>query len=100
MKRKISLHIMLSDEEDVKLHNMMCETGFTASQLIRSLITQTEIKTRPPSIMPQLLRELSAIGNNVNQIARVANYSDRVDKKDLQEMKQAFDRLSKEVRQI
>lgn len=100
MKRKINLHIMLSDDEDTKLHNMMCETGFTASQLIRSLITQTEIKTRPPSAMPQLLRELSAIGNNVNQIAKVANYSDKVYKEDLQEMKQAFDKLSKEVRKL
>jgi len=100
LKRKIHLHIMLSDDEDRKLHNMMCETGFTASQLIRSLITQTEIKTRPPSAMPQLLRELSAIGNNVNQIAKVANYSDKVYKEDLQEMKQAFDKLSKEVRKL
>ncbi len=100
MKRKINLHIMLNDDEDRTLHEMMQETGYTASQLIRSLILSTEIKTRPPSAMPKLLRELSAIGNNVNQIARVANYSERVDMDEIKEMQKAFDTLTKEVRKL
>lgn len=100
MERKISLHIMLNDNEDIKLHNLMRETGFNASQLIRSLILHTEIKTRPPDEYPKLLRELSAIGNNVNQIARRANSTDTVSAADITEMKKAFDILSEEVRNI
>lgn len=100
MERKISLHIMLNDNEDIKLHNLMRETGFNASQLIRSLILHTEIKTRPPDEYPKLLRELSAIGNNVNQIARKANSTDTIDTAEVSEMRRAFENLSEEVRNI
>ena len=100
MERKISLHIMLNDNEDIKLHNLMRETGFNASQLIRSLILHTEIKTRPPDEYPKLLRELSAIGNNVNQIARKANSTDTIDTAEVSEMRRAFENLSEEVRNL
>ena len=78
----------------------MCETGFNASQLIRSLILRTEIKTRPPDELPKLLRELSAIGNNVNQIARKANSTDSIAEDELTKMRVAFENLSKEVRKL
>lgn len=100
MERKISLHIMLNDDEDIKLHNLMRETGFNASQLIRSLILHTEIKTRPPDEYPKLLRELSAIGNNVNQIARKVNSTDTIDTAEVSEMRRAFENLSEEVRNL
>ncbi len=98
--RPYRVEIRLNDNEDIKLHNLMRETGFNASQLIRSLILHTEIKTRPPDEYPKLLRELSAIGNNVNQIARKANSTDTVSAADITEMKKAFDILSEEVRNI
>ena len=78
----------------------MCETGFNASQLIRSLISRTEIKTRPPDELPKLLRELSAIGNNVNQIARKANSTDNITEDEVTKMRVAFENLSKEVRKL
>lgn len=78
----------------------MRETGFNASQLIRSLILHTEIKTRPPDEYPKLLRELSAIGNNVNQIARKANSTDTIDTAEVSEMRRAFENLSEEVRNL
>ena len=99
-KRQNRLEVRLNDSEDVKLHELMCETGFNASQLIRSLISRTEIKTRPPDELPKLLRELSAIGNNVNQIARKANSTDSIAEDELTKMRVVFENLSKEVRKL
>lgn len=99
-KRQNRLEVRLNDSEDVKLHELMCETGFNASQLIRSLISRTEIKTRPPDELPKLLRELSAIGNNVNQIARKANSTDNITEDEVTKMRVAFENLSKEVRKL
>lgn len=48
-------------------------TGLCVSVLIRKLIAGTQLRPRPPGEYPQLLRELSAIGNNINQIAYWAN---------------------------
>ena len=99
-KRQNRLEVRLNDSEDVKLHELMRETGFNASQLIRSLISRTEIKTRPPDELPKLLRELSAIGNNVNQIARKANSTDNITEDEVTKMRVAFENLSKEVRKL
>ena len=92
-KRQNRLEVRLNDSEDIKLHELMRETGFNASQLIRSLISRTEIKTRPPDELPKLLRELSAIGNNVNQIARKANSTDSIAEDELTKMRVAFETL-------
>lgn len=43
--------------------------------LIRSLIMGLDIRPRPPDEYAGILRELSAIGNNLNQIARNVNAS-------------------------
>ena len=51
----------------------MQKSGLTACQLLRKFILETEIRPRPPDEYAQLLRELSAIGNNINQIAHWAN---------------------------
>ena len=99
-KRRNRVEVRLSDAEESKLHELMNGTGFNASQIIRSLIIGAEIKSRPPDIMPKILRELSAIGNNINQIAKVANYSDRVGNDDIREIKDMFSKIAKEVRNL
>lgn len=48
-------------------------SGLTASALIRKLIMGVQLRPRPPDTYAALLRELSAIGNNINQIAHWAN---------------------------
>ena len=51
-----------------------CEiSGLSASAHIRKAIVGTQIRPRPPDTYAKLLRELSAIGNNINQIAYWAN---------------------------
>lgn len=48
-------------------------TGLSVSVLIRKLIAGVQLRPRPPGEYTRLLRELSAIGNNINQIAYWAN---------------------------
>ena len=48
-------------------------TGLSVSTLVRKLIADTQLRPRPPDQYAALLRELSAIGNNINQIAYWAN---------------------------
>jgi len=43
--------------------------------LVRALIMGLDIRPRPPDEYAGILRELSAIGNNLNQIARHVNAS-------------------------
>ena len=60
-------------------------TGLSVSALVRKLIAGTQLRPRPPDQYAALLRELSAIGNNVNQIAYWANAQQSASEADIQE---------------
>lgn len=68
--------------------------------LIRALIMGQEIRQRPPAEIPELLRQMSAIGNNINQIAKVANSSKFVRQEDIKEIQKMQSDLWKAVRHI
>ena len=62
------------DDKEYAYLQKQCEiSGLSASAHIRKAIMGTQIRPRPPDIYAKLLRELSAIGNNINQIAYWAN---------------------------
>ena len=48
-------------------------TGLKMEPLLRQLVLGVNLRPRPPDEYAALLRELSAIGNNVNQLAHQAN---------------------------
>ena len=62
------------DEKEYGHLQMQCSvTGLSVSALIRQLIAGAQLRPRPPDQYAGMLRELSAIGNNINQIAHWAN---------------------------
>ncbi|MBQ2840255.1 MAG: plasmid mobilization relaxosome protein MobC [Oscillospiraceae bacterium] len=76
----------------------MQKSGLTACQLLRKFILETEIRPRPPDEYAQLLRELSAIGNNINQMAYKANGFGEICVEEVRAMREAFEKLYKEVK--
>ena len=72
-KRQNFVGLWLSDKEQRQLNKLCKQSGLSASALLRELIVGMEIKSKPPEEYAALLRELSAIGNNVNQLAHWAN---------------------------
>lgn len=65
--------LWLNDEEYTHLEEQSEITGLPASVLIRHALAGVQLRQRPPGEYTPLLRALSAIGNNVNQIAHWAN---------------------------
>ena len=67
----------LAKENHPDLHpgDKACEelAGMGIDPFIRSLVAGIQLRPRPPDEYTKLLRELSAIGNNINQIAYWAN---------------------------
>ena len=56
--------------------------------LLRQLIMGVSLRPRPPDSYAALLRELSAIGNNINQLAHQANARDDATKAEIDEAAQ------------
>ena len=64
--------LWLNNEEYAHLQEQCEITGLPASVLIRNALAGMQLRQRPPGEYAALLRALSAIGNNVNQIAHWA----------------------------
>ena len=74
MRERIHFIGLWLDEKEYGYLQEQCSvTGLSVSALIRKLIAGTQLRPRPPDQYAALLRELSAIGNNVNQLAAKAN---------------------------
>lgn len=68
-----SILLRLTAEEYAHLKATAETAGLKVEPTIRKLIMNVQLLPRPPDEYAALLRELSAIGNNINQIAYWAN---------------------------
>lgn len=71
--RNHRVNFWLNDVELAHLKMQVAQSGLSMEGLIRCRIMGVEVRPKPPEQYAQLLQNLSAIGNNLNQIARIAN---------------------------
>lgn len=76
--RNRSFVLRLSDEEWQTLEQKRQKTGYPREVYLRKLIAEGSVREAPPADYPKLLTALSRIGNNLNQIAAVANGTGRI----------------------
>lgn len=72
-KRNRHVSVWLTEQEHSHLKKQAQLAGLGIDPFVRNLIQGVNLRPRPPDQYADLLRELSAIGNNVNQIAHIAN---------------------------
>lgn len=72
-RRSNQIIIRLNDEELAHLNKQVQLSGLNYSTIIRKRIKELDVRPRPIEEQIKLLHEVSAIGNNINQIARAAN---------------------------
>ena len=72
-KRYKRVEIHLTEEEHRHLKKQVSYTGLSTESFIRSLIMGLTLYPRPPDEYAEIRRQLAAIGNNINQIARSVN---------------------------
>ena len=72
-KRNRHVSVWMNEQEYRNLKKQAELAGLGIDPFIRALAAGVQLRPRPPDTYADLLRELSAIGNNVNQIAHWAN---------------------------
>ena len=72
-KRNIEKHFLMNRQEAQDLQKKAKKACLTEAALIRLLLRGYEPREKPDAIFYDTMRELSAIGNNINQIARSVN---------------------------
>jgi len=79
-KRGIRVQVWLNKEENLTLHTSAKKAGLSQENYLRFLINGYVPKELPPPDYFSMMRELHAIGNNLNQIAAKANATGHIDK--------------------
>ena len=72
-KHTVSILLRLDEAQHRHLQKQVAASGLSTTQFLRDLIEGVEVKARLPNELPELLRQISAVGNNINQIARSVN---------------------------
>lgn len=65
--------LRLTEDEHSHLVSQAKKAGLTRAQFLRSVVMNIRLRARPPDTYYQLLKEINAIGVNINQIAHIAN---------------------------
>ena len=69
-KRAIKISVRLNEQEHEHLKKQAAISGYPMEPFIRALIMGVNLRPRPPDEYAEIRRQLAAIGNNINQIAR------------------------------
>ena len=83
LKRNRHVSVWMNEAEYRHLKEEAQKAGLGIDPFIRLLVSGVQIRPRPPDNIAALIRELHAIGNNVNQIAYWANAQKSIQEEEL-----------------
>lgn len=72
-KRNVQILFRLSEEEADYLYKLVGQSGRSKEALLRSMVMGYRLCQKPDPEFYKIMRELSAIGNRINQLAAKAN---------------------------
>jgi len=73
IRRSIKVTTYVTEAEFVLMHEAAEIAGMTLSAFVRTAAMGSRPKAKPSRVRAKLIRQLAAIGNNLNQLARHAN---------------------------
>ena len=71
--RKVQILFRLTDDEAEKLHELVRKSGRSREAFLREMVKGYRLCEKPDPEFYKIMRELSAIGNRINQLAAKAN---------------------------
>lgn len=99
-KRNIEKHILMNKAEAQDLQKKAKRACLSEGCLIRLLLKGYEPREKPDERFYDVMRELSAIGNNINQLAAKANTLGFVDAPQLKKEAERWHKFQADVERI
>ena len=100
MDRTTAVLVRLSEKEKEHLKSQATACALKMEPYIRKLIMGNVIRPRPPNEYVKLLREINAIGNNINQIAHIANAEQHISESKINEVLHLQNEIMRMVRSV
>lgn len=93
LKRQKQLTVRFTDEEYAALKGKADIAGMKMEPFVRQLVEGCTIKPRPPDSYVRLSQQVAAVGNNLNQLAHIANATGKVSDHSLQQAQQLMEEI-------
>ena len=97
-KRYIRKDIMLNEVENEKLLADCKKSNLSYGEYFRKLLMEEQVKEKPDFEFYEVMKQLSKIGVNLNQIAHKANSTNIIDKDYYQREAAEWQKFAKEVK--
>ena len=98
--RSKKISIRLSEKEYAHLKEQADLAGLKIEPFLRNLISGVKMKPRPKEEWAELIRQISAVGNNINQIAHHANIHGLTDKQTLFNVQQELAKIRQKMDEL
>ena len=98
-KRNIRKDIMLNEVENEKLIADCKKANLSYGEYFRKLLMEKEIREKPGIEFYEVMKQLSKIGVNLNQIAYKANSTNNIEKDYYKQEAEEWHKFAKEVKQ-
>ena len=72
-KRNVQILFRLTEEEAEHLNELVRKSGRSKEAFLREMVRGYQLCEKPDPVFYKMMRELSAIGNRINQLAVKAN---------------------------
>lgn len=97
-KRRCVIPLRLTDKELKHLNQLAAQSGVSREKFLRALIMGKTIRPRPCTHHEDLLRKVSGLCNNANQLAHRANSTGVAGQESVDKMIQISQEIWKEVK--
>lgn len=97
MNRNIVMKFRATEEEAAEIRRKAAAAGMNVSRFLRTSAVKSQVVLYNTADIYGLRSELRRIGNNINQIAMVANSNRSVYLSDVRELKKQFSELSEKL---
>ena len=98
--RKKQILLRLSEKEYAHLKEQATLAGLKIEPFLRNLISGVKMKPRPQEEWAEIIRQISAVGNNINQIAHRANIHGLTDKQTLFNVQQELAKIRQKMDEL
>lgn len=85
--------LRLNQDEWERLRYLSKSTGLNQEQVLRKVLMDAPLLERPTADYIKMSRQIAALGNNLNQLAHIANASGKVSNTDLLTAKQIMEQI-------
>lgn len=98
--RSKKISIRLSEKEYAHLKEQADLAGLKIEPFLRNLISGVKMKPRPKEEWAELIRQVSSVGNNINQITHRANIHGLTDKQTLFNVQQELAKIRQKMDEL